>query len=518
MPLKRKMWPLLLLLLFLIPFVFWRAATRRSDQLTGQTETPAPSQHVPEQENFTPDGRRGPVYVPAVRAQLEGYKRPTEYFLAGRVTSEQGDALPGAIVSLHETGMSRITYDWPSPFLYQICDNEGRYAIRLNSPVHAFIVASKQGYAQREEEIEILEPGTIMKNYQLRAAPACAEGSVRSKQGEPIAGAVVYAGVGIPWLARSSSSFSLIVTTTDSSGKYVLNQIPMDIASIGAASHSHKEEVKMVDDDLKIGDCKHFDFDLESALEISFIVKNTRGEVIAHAGSLNNGSGMVMLHVPPDKPPFEYTVRARGYMAKPILVDPKAPPSSVILEDGPPLRGHVMSESGEPIIGAKVHIDGSGVTATDGTGRFSLPVPSASDIRITANKEGFLERRVGYSYKDAPPEIEIRLKQSEGGIYGRVIDSKGTHVSKFRLSIQSPTTESLIHYLQEFESDNGTFSITDLPPGTYDIEVEIQPDSDSPSRQFMRVNKVEIRKGYFYGEILFQFPPPIDEKKNKSIR
>jgi hypothetical protein len=307
------------------------------------------------------------------------------------------------------------------------------------------------------------------------------------------------------------------VTTTDASGKYVLNQIPTDLATIGAASHAHKEQVKMVDDDLKIGDCQHFDFDLEPALEISFVVKNTRGEVIAHAGSLGNGSGMIMFTVPPEKPPFEYMVRARGYMAKTILLDPKAPPSAVVLEDGPPLRGYVTSESGDAIVGAKVDIEGSGVAVTDDKGRFSLPTPSASDIRITVNKIGFLEWRIGYEFKDAPPEIEIRLKQAETGFLGRVLDSNGIPISKFRISVQSSTMKSGIHYLRLFESDNGTFAIMDVPPGTYDIEVEFQPNPSSLPRRMMNINRVDIRKGYFYGEILFQFPSPADEGKISHV-
>jgi hypothetical protein len=163
-------------------------------------------------------------------------------------------------------------------------------------------------------------------------------------------------------------------------------------------------------------------------------------------------------------------------------------------------------------VGVKVDIAGSGVAVTDGKGRFSMPTPSASDIRITVNKIGFLERRISYAFKDAPPEIEIRLKQAETGIYGRVLDSNGIPISKFRISVQSSAIKSHLPHLRLFDSDNGTFAIMDVPPGTYDVEVEFQPNPSALPRMIMNINRVEIRKGYFYGEILFQFPSPADKE------
>ena len=128
------------------------------------------------------------------------------------------------------------------------------------------------------------------------------------------------------------------------------------------------------------------------------------------------------------------------------------------------------------------------------------------------NKIGFLEWRIGYAFKDAPPEIEIRLKQAETGFYGRVLDSNGIPISKFRISVQSSTIKSCVQYLRLFDSDNGTFVIMDVPPGTYDIEVEFQPNPSALPRRNMNINRVEIRKGYLYGEILFQFPSPADKE------
>ena len=119
MALKRRMWFWLLLLLILIPCILWRGALRRSNEPIEHIAIPAPRQHRSAQEDLAQGGGLVPVYVPSSVARLSEYHRPAEYLLTGTVTSEQGEALPGAIVSLHETGMSRVTYDWPPPFLYQ---------------------------------------------------------------------------------------------------------------------------------------------------------------------------------------------------------------------------------------------------------------------------------------------------------------------------------------------------------------------------------------------------------------
>ena len=67
-------------------------------------------------------------------------------------------------------------------------------------------------------------------------------------------------------------------------------------------------------------------------------------------------------------------------------------------------------------------------------------------------------------------------------------------------------------YERDFESNDGVFSITDLPVGTYDLNVDTLPYSRVVSRQSASVKRVEIRKAYYYGEVLVLFPR-INEKK-----
>ncbi len=64
-------------------------------------------------------------------------------------------------------------------------------------------------------------------------------------------------------------------------------------------------------------------------------------------------------------------------------------------------------------------------------------------------------------------------------------------------------------FFRDFESEDGQFSVTNVPAGTYDLRIQSAPFGplNSATVRNLQVNGVEIRKGYMYGELLFQFPP-----------
>jgi hypothetical protein len=464
-------------------------------------------------------GQAVPGYVPASKARLQAYEQDMAYLITGKVSTEKGEALPGAIVSVHSAGFSRTTYVWPAPMISQVCDNQGRYAIRLNSPARVFLMVCMQGFAPRQEEILIGEPGTLVRNYRLLPAPACAEGYVFDLQGAPIAGALVYvslAGKRTPL----DPTFSLNSTTTDSAGKYVLNGIPEEDVPMAAASHRNLEETRWIE--MRAGDCRRVDFHLAAAIEVTFKVKNRRGEAIPHAyAGLSNyrgdsdSEGELRFPVPPDFPPFDCPVSAAGYITKIFLLDPKVPPPAVVLDDGPIFSAQVVTETEEAIEGARAEVENK-VVFSDTAGRFSTRVSSASIRDITVSKPGFLERRLGSDLgKSLPEDGKIRLSFSAGGVFGRVIDAAGGVARRFRVSLSSVSGEPQdAIYERDFENDGGMFSVTDVLPGTYDLTIESLPYSISSPRQRLK-NRVEIRKGFFFGEIQFRLtgtrPPEIPQ-------
>jgi hypothetical protein len=511
---RKKHWLPLLLLLLLAPMVYvlWQGVLRRRPPYNPASSHLSPGESRQSSAPLLP-GRQGPVYVPAGEAKLSEYGMRADYVMTGSVLSEEGEALPGAAVSLHPTGLSRITFEWPAALLTQTCDNQGRYTIQLGSPLHAFVVIRAEGYAQKEEEIDFLEPGMLVRDYRLRIAPACVSGYVRTKDGKPVPGAVVVASSGSLRTTLNHSWFSLVTATADKSGRYEIRGIPEGFTVVAAGSATHlaaQEEI----DDLKKGNCERISFRLDAGIRIAFVVKNRRGEVIPQGGTAGNGLGEVVFTVPAERGPFEYTVKARGYRDKTIILDPTSPPAEVVLDDGPVLSARVVTATDAPLVGAKVDAGSSGVALTDPMGRFSLNVSSASAIGITVTKPGFIRRRLSFDLsRPALPDEKIVLAESEGGIYGRVAYDDGLPVTRFRMTLSTIREEPRsMMYERDFENNDGVFSITDLPVGTYDLNVDTLPYSRAVSRQSASVKRVEIRKAYYYGEVLVLFPR-INEKK-----
>ena len=89
---------------------------------------------------------------------------------------------------------------------------------------------------------------------------------------------------------------------------------------------------------------------------------------------------------------------------------------------------------------------------------------------------------------------------------GPRIESICPAARNFSLTLRLRTRDIVPEYQRNFGSANGTFSIMDIPHGTYDVTVDVPPDSSYPSYRTMRFLQVEIREGYFYGEILIQLP------------
>ena len=533
-----------LLLLFLLLFIllFWykygqrhEPTAKTSEKLLGTSDRLSiGSAHQPIEARTPPSQSPGlvfgPSYFPANEARFKEPSRPSEFLLMGRVLSDRDEPLPGAVVSLHNSRPEFPEYQWPEAFVTQTCDLEGRFRISVGSPVSASVSVRKDGFTAKEDLIDFAGEPTIVKSYRLSSAPACAEGYVRDKKGIPIRGAAVRASIFSAFPGGTSLDalgFCPPVGLTNSAGRYVIQDLPEGPGvSLSARAPNYvapePESIR-----LAAGKCARVDFRLEDALVFSFHVSNTQGESIPSANAVPQGSdapgsargdknGMMIFTVPPDATPFECLVHAPGYKARNIRLDPKDPPVQVTLEDGQVFTGKVINESGEPVSDVKVFITVENNLRrenanSDNVGRFYLKSGEMNVTGLVAFKQGYLEQRL--TFADNHPVysgIEICLIRPQGGIFGRVTDAAGNPVKLFNVRFSPGAWMS--SYFRSFENERGSFTVSDVPPGAYDVTFFSVPNSRLERSQELLIRQLEIRKGYYLGEISVQFPPPRQNK------
>ena len=479
-------------------------------------------------------GRQGgqtmPDYFPITQQTLQDSTSEAGYVLTGKVKSEEGKPLPGAIVSIHEARPDYVSFpslEWPPAIATQSCDSEGRYFLKVDSPMRAFVTIRKQGFAMNEDEVDLISPGSTIKNHRLRPAPACIEGFVFNKEGVPVAGALVAAPLAAGYAANIptlTSKISAPHVKSDDSGRYVIRGVPEGNVTVMSGLPAHLIDHQRTQ--TASGDCGRVDFHLQKALQLSFLVKNKRGEVLPRPSGSCKGQdpetmpfyveqGILHLGIAPRPGPFECTIGAEGYKSRSVTLDAPTLPYEVILEDLElrEIKGRVVTEWDEPLPATRVALN-QWTVDTDRDGRFTkaLRLPS-SRVDIRVHRTGYLEYHEIVNLTDQPAEneLQIRLKQSEGGFYGRVVDHAGKPVERFEMIFTRPDRTS---YIRGMEDEEGRFSITDIPAAIYDVRVRILPFGPLQFNpiQDLQLKDLELRKGYLYGELLIQFPPPPTRK------
>jgi hypothetical protein len=534
---KRNRWLLLLLLIPACLLLWFFVGSRRVQPPSpGAAQIPA-SQPRENQGRSTrlPNLSTLPRYVLMSYAGEREDSHAIEYQLAGIVTSEKGEVLPGAVVSVHNSGPRKPKFSWPNPVASDICDYEGRYTVRLASPMAGAIIRiEKEGFATLEDAQRISLPGTVTKNYMMKPAPACLDGIVSNMEGTPVAGAAITTSVdqlvfgGDLDLSRLS-----VFGHTDSSGRFRVSGLPEGRIHVGIVAAGYLRGGSTLA--LKAGPCGHADIQLSAANTIAFHVRDRQGRPIADAivqsasGSTRaDENGFVELVIATETDPFECTISARSYKTKTLALDPKVPPKTVVLDYGDLFTGRVLSESGKPIAGAQVIVFGSrqgigspakgsmpapiissveNTLETDADGRFSLTLSDPPVTAVWVTKRGYVEKRQYIEAARAREEVEIRLPFANGGLFGRVTDSEGSPIHQFSVVLKDEAAQESRAYSRSFKNEDGYFSVTDVAPGSYQLFIM----RDLPGSRILRLGQVEIRRGYSFGEIAAQFPPAIEK-------
>jgi hypothetical protein len=484
-----------------------------------------PAEKPSENEPGTAKAAPPPAYLPVGEAVLREFEAGTEYTISGRVTNEMMEPLAGATVAAYATPLrwTPPAFEQPAPVDTQVCDDSGNYVIRLRMPANLWITIKMEGYGPAVSFLPVRDTRQTIRDFQLQAAGAMLSGIVSDKKDRPIPGIMVIANIPPFTLLADNVVPMPVAQITDAAGKFTFDGLPIGDASLVAGARGYAEQEAL--SPLKRGVNDLVNFGLPAAPPISFMVKNSRGDAIPSAAATAPGyfklaaadrRGNIEVSVPTEVGVFDCTIAAEGYQSTTIQLDPKAPPASVVLEDRPVLKGRVAAETGGAVSGALVNVFGTGgaqgkfdrAVVTDKTGGFELALahPPVREIRVS--RTGYFDQRIVFDKsKPAPPEVAVRMKQVETGLYGRVIDYRGIPVKRFILHLKN-TKGGGKDFQRSFSSGNGKYMVTDVQPGTYDLIIQSVADSTAEDVQLVRLDQLEIRKGFLVGEVVSQLPKP----------
>ena len=145
---------------------------------------------------------------------------------------------------------------------------------------------------------------------------------------------------------------------------------------------------------------------------------------------------------------------------------------NAVLEPGRRISGRVLDESGAPVPGAVVTASNGerGAATTDDEGRFMIGGLTDQPIYCLASAPGYataLRRDVAPGTTD----LEIRLFRA-GKISGRLEGAPLPRQFTLRLLHLDEETRGYYPKRTVMFGDDGEFSLENLPPGTYKLEVE----------------------------------------------
>ena len=131
-----------------------------------------------------------------------------------------------------------------------------------------------------------------------------------------------------------------------------------------------------------------------------------------------------------------------------------------------------------------------------------------NSIQIAVRKPGYDEQQLLFAVGEIPASVEIRLKRSGAGFFGRVIDDAGKPVRNFSVRLNRVDGGSNETYWRWFDDEEGRFSLIEVPPGTYSAVVTSANDLGITKT----LSPLEIKSGFFYGEVLIQIAKKTDYK------
>ncbi len=392
--------------------------------------------------------------------------------------------------------------------------SDGFFQIPLEVPLDAAISVTKSGYCELEDYLFLDGAGTPRRDYVLQRAVARVHGKVATSAGEPISGAMVF--VSFPRIfkpGQDKAGLAARLAFTDSNGEFSIGMLPSATVNMAASGKGYlTSEPKTVT--LEPGAGAPVRFVLREAEVVSLHIRDPNGSPITSAyAELPEGlasadrDATVAVPIPKTAKSLEVTIRADGYLSRIVEIGMERPPGEVVLFPGAVIGGQVIGEqSGLPGATVAVFSSDSGrerwekTVSTDGSGRFSVQISAAKASRIAVSHPGHVSTVITVADESSPRDFTIELKPSEAGIFGRVLDDRGTPVKEFVVYLEEVSEgKSGFRAVRAFFDPDGVFSLTDLPAGVFNLRVVDQVNGRS-----IVVENLRLRRGLACGDLQIQ--------------
>jgi hypothetical protein len=386
-------------------------------------------------------------------------------------------------------------------------DSEGYFEMVRQELSEGALVIERAGFAAVEERIRPSAVARRERVYLLEPARAALTGIVleaTSRTPVPNAGvSTMY----YTWLGQGDHSTPVQKwAVSDEGGRFSIEGIKAGKILFRVFARGHFGSPLEVD--LGEEERRFVEILLVKGEERLLLIKNRTGEPVEGTAVLlgspdpaiyaGDARGQVRYLVRKENEQAQLDVKAVGYLSRRITLDLRHDVHEVVLERTDPLKGRVLSESGNPIPGASVaavsssrghSLSGQDAAETDEDGYFSMYPGGGQPEQLWVRRDGYMTETVILSEGSVRTDLEIRLRHPEAGISGRVLYSDGSPVLEFALHVRSLEGRLLANRF--FSNAEGRFEILTLPAGTIGLEVIGVEDSGAP----IKAGSVTLVKG-----------------------
>ena len=408
----------------------------------------------------------------------------------GDVVDANGRGIPGADIWLSERWLTS------SGYVVAQADTQGHfrvegvgadYSLGARAPNHApSRLRSLRGVANGELRIQLVlrEPGAELR------------GLVVASDGAPVPGAFVLVGnQDVDLGKRHSTGVPPQRGTTDDQGRFAmrsvpLGKVPVQARGIGFAPIALEIEVyRGARNDVRLvlpREARVVGRVLDSqGRPASGVRIRTSTERFAVSSTLSAADGSFILRgLAAGTQAVEAEGEAGNAQAEFVLAEGESATWNVVLADVPWIHGLVLDEGGEPLE-SWVVVAFSGASRerarsapTDSQGRFAIVVETDQpyDLRVqrpAAWRE--FPSQLLRNVRPSPEEVVIHVpdpESSAGTLVGRVLGPDGAPAQDCKVNVWHVEERLWRSYL--VGSEDGTFEIQHVPPGT--LEVELRPE------------------------------------------